>query len=118
MIGYKIVRPYSRESTLMFRSLTQNGFNAVMYPVGEKAFPHEGCGPLAVFDELAHVYLYLQIFRVWGGYAIWKCDYTPAQGNYLWNKYETKYNLPLGTVLASSVTLLEPITKIPHGNTF
>jgi hypothetical protein len=70
--------------------------------------PHEGYGPLCVFNTLDAAKEFARIYRL---KIIFRCRYVPSEQKKIWNPYDFKslHHLPPGTVLANEVYLDERV---------
>lgn len=106
--GFKLVR---KNQNKKFHSAYLYGY-PIEYKINVFVYPTNGDGPLAVFDTFRNAKNFL------GGLSkvplkIFKCKYTKSEENHLWfmnNKYKfTKKTLPIGTICADKVMLIEKI---------
>lgn len=129
--GYKVVFREIREgkacllSAICYKRYYRS--NAIIkYPIGEPAYPAEGCGPLAVFKSKKDA-------KRWQGYLsephteIWECEYEPSYASYLrdgplCNQNLSNYDegktkalhirlLPWGSALAKWVKLIRKVEE-------
>lgn len=118
--GYKVV-------SLQYRNVPtsviwcDSSYRVVSYPVGEWAYPHEGNGPLAVFDTLANAVKFFGIDADVDAdhYAIYLCVYEVSCEEGLWSReahgriVRMAFKAPDGTAYASRVMILEKV-EIPE----
>ncbi len=105
MIGYKVVSQRNKklESWCFLPSVA-----GVRYVIGKETRPQTGCGPLCVFSSLRSVQENLPNLSD----PIYRCYFTPSRKRSVWRKDKETTplsELPNGTRLATSVTLLERI---------
>jgi hypothetical protein len=126
-IAYKVVKQLG--NNYYSRSISSvNDLGATLYEVGVPAYPNENTGPLTVFDKKSQAEDWI---KEWVGtgvdtasatarehYEIFRCEYEPADEEYLYvistdapNRGYTTHisKCPVGTILASSVTLLNTV---------
>jgi hypothetical protein len=109
--GYKVLTP---EDGRLLSAITCG--TVVAYKVGEAVGRPDRCGPLAVFQEKDAALSWRK--QQGGSHVVYRCKYAPSQERTLYY-YDlidheiirtSQVNLPFGTVLADSVTLLEEVT--------
>lgn len=106
--GYKIVK----RDTL--NSYIEDGGSAINYIFNEFVYPHEGCGPLAVFKNLEDAVDFWEL----DSYAcIYECEFVESIKKMLWFPlvngvihYKT-CEFPDGTYFADSVKILRTTEK-------
>ncbi len=103
-IGYKVLN--SRRRSCM-RFIQEGG---VYYKKDKKVTPKEYCGPLCVFDTLQNAVSFKEFYSNYYGQHIVKCNYVKSKITkiYVSSGFCTQLvQLPIGTILADSVTCLE-----------
>ena len=91
--------------------------NSVEYKLNRCTKRNEGCGPLAVFDNIEDALSYPRRsaydFKVNTKYVIFKCYYRESSDKMLWvnNKKVFKDYVPDGTAFADTVNLKEIVKE-------
>ncbi len=101
-IGYKVLTSKQRKSIVRVSS-----FGGRIYGLNKKTIPMQGYGPLCIFDSYLTAINFVQAFML-SHYIIVKCHYEKSSITILHDfGYDINVILPLGTILADSVTCLE-----------
>jgi hypothetical protein len=119
--GYKVVRAINGKllSAIEWCTTEYNKYN-VEYRLNFQTKPKKNCGPLCVFQEPEQASDFLRWAKAYFGCPgqIYRCEYVLSKHSEIWipvsGYCETNEYLPLGTVFASSVKLLELIRTVNH----
>lgn len=111
LIGYKVLTK-DRKSIIMscpYYTIQDKKSQGIYYPVHKKTIPNKHGGPLCVFDTHLQANRFSNAENRQG--IVVKCHYTKSAKRRVWTTNK-KWNigivfLPLGTILADSVTCLE-----------
>src|ERR1700722_11025225 len=102
--GFKVV---AQNADGEWVSALVGGLGNAVYAVGAVTTARAKCGPLCVFSTPKGAIKFMQAF----GCAIFTCEYKPSRRRTVWDGDESSRlrNLPVGTVLADRVKLLERV---------
>ena len=105
-IGYKVITK-DRYSALI------EDLAAIQYPVQKTVKPKDNCGPICVFRTAIQAKTFVNHFSRYNRYLlIVKCRYEESDSKSIWTVTTPPASaplwcLPVGTILADSVTCLE-----------
>ncbi len=105
--GYKVVNK-TREDGIYQSCFTFK--SPVKYPIGESTKRPKWCGPLTVFETIEDAREFIWHYKHLGiGDNIFECSYAKSHATTIWNPEFRfpKCELPEGTMLADSVTLIK-----------
>ena len=119
--GYKVVHgaPSARANgapVLRSSGITEHEGLSRIYRRDGWTYPHERCGPLAVFEDIENANEFAARYKGWKGssyeYEVWECEYTPSTDKNMWTWMDeppSPDSIPDGTVLADGVRLTEQV---------
>lgn len=83
----------------------------VTYGAGSWAKPQLNCGPLSVFKSVEAAKSFMNDYFLSSRLEIWKCEYIRSHYTKLWTPFRRSppQLVPVGTVLADKVKLIEKV---------
>ena len=109
MHAYKVVR---RDN---WRLISYTSYWPLEYAAGQKTVPATNFGPLCAFIDLEDAYDWFQSMTTWGEFELelWSCEVEESDVDSVWRPSSCGRmieELPDGTILCDSITLLERIS--------